>query len=95
MPPPQPWGQPQGLPPNAGMTGYGGSGNHQFMPSRPHNFYPPPERPPFEKQPHHGISMHGHNEPPIGVHSVANQQSSAGFSHVSYVWIYFSVEGSI
>ncbi|KAJ0982395.1 hypothetical protein J5N97_010650 [Dioscorea zingiberensis] len=66
MPPPQPWGHHQGLPPNAGGPGYGG--NPQFMPPRPHdNFYPPSDLPPLEKQPHHGISAFGRDVPPMGV----------------------------
>ncbi|KAH7661301.1 poly(rC)-binding protein 2/3/4 [Dioscorea alata] len=69
MPPPQPWGHHQGLPPNAGGPGYGG--NPQFLPPRPHdNFYPPSDLGPMEKQPHHGISAFGRDVPPMGV----NQQ---------------------
>ncbi|WOK97126.1 hypothetical protein Cni_G05834 [Canna indica] len=74
MPPPQPWNHPQGLPPNAAIgSGYGG--NSQYIPRLHDNFYPPPEFPPVEKQPHHGISMYGQNGPPMGVHSSANQQA--------------------
>ncbi|CAL9194583.1 unnamed protein product [Musa hybrid cultivar] len=81
MPPPQPWGHPPGLPPSAGGSAYGG--NPQFMPPRAHdNFYPPPDLPPLEKQPHQGISMYGQNAPPMGVHS-ANQQASSMISQVT------------
>jgi len=73
MPPPQPWGHPQGPPPNLGGSGF--AGNPQFMPPRPHdNFYPPPDMPPYEKPPHHGISTFGRDAPPVGVHTSSNQQ---------------------
>lgn len=88
MPPPQPWGHPQGLPPNAGGSGYGG--NPQFIPSRPHdNYYPPPDLPPLEKQPHQGISMYGQNAPPMGVHTGANQQTPTMISQVCFseAWV--------
>lgn len=77
MPPPQPWGHHQGLPPNAGGPGYGG--NPQFLPPRPHdNFYPPSDLGPMEKQPHHGISAFGRDVPPMGV----NQQPPPMISQV-------------
>jgi len=61
--PPQPWAPPPNLPP--GGPGYGG--NPQFMPPRPQdNYYPPPDMPPVEKQPHFGISAYGREAPPSG-----------------------------
>lgn len=84
MPATQTWSQPQGLPPNSGGLGYGG--NPQFIPPRPHhNFYPPPERPLLEKQPHHGISLYGQNTSPMGIHSAANQHAPTMISQVVYV----------
>lgn len=87
MPPPQSWGHPQGLPPNAGGSGYGG--NPQFIPSRPHDNYYPPDLPPLEKQPHQGISMYGQNAPPMGVHTGANQQTPTMISQVRFseAWV--------
>lgn len=81
MPPPQPWGHSQGLPPGAGSA-YGG--NPQFMPSRPHDSFYPPDLPPLEKQPHHGISMYGQNAPTAGIHSGANQQPPSMISQVVF-----------
>ncbi|XP_074568624.1 flowering locus K homology domain-like [Curcuma longa] len=80
MPPHQPWGHSQGLPPGAGSA-YGG--NPQFMPSRPHDSFYPPDLPPLEKQPHHGISMYGQNAPTAGVHSGANQQPPSMISQIT------------
>ncbi|KAG6478941.1 hypothetical protein ZIOFF_062389 [Zingiber officinale] len=80
MPPPQPWGHSQGLPPGAGSA-YGG--NPQFMSSRPHDSFYPPDLPPLEKQPHHGISMYGQNAPTAGVHSGANQQPQSMISQIT------------
>ncbi|KAK8918741.1 hypothetical protein KSP39_PZI021883 [Platanthera zijinensis] len=72
---PQPWGHPQGLPPNSGGPGYGA--NPQYMPPRPHdNYFHPPELPAFEKQPHHGISTYGRDAPSMGIHPAANQQAA-------------------
>ncbi|MQL90604.1 hypothetical protein Taro_023203 [Colocasia esculenta] len=72
LPPPQPWGHPPGLPPNAGGAGYGAA--PPFMPPRMHdNFYPPSDIPPLDKQPHHGVSTYGRDVPPMGVHSTNNQ----------------------
>ncbi|KAF0922233.1 hypothetical protein E2562_029124 [Oryza meyeriana var. granulata] len=66
---PQPWGPPSHLPP--GGPGYGG--NPQFMPPRPQDiYYPPPDVPPMEKQPHYGISAYG-REAPTGVSASGNQ----------------------
>ncbi|TVU49293.1 hypothetical protein EJB05_00600, partial [Eragrostis curvula] len=67
MPPPQPWGPPPpwGHPPNMPPPGPGYGGNPQYMPPRPQdNYYPPPEMPPVEKQPHYGISSYGRDAPP-------------------------------
>ncbi|XP_020578295.1 LOW QUALITY PROTEIN: flowering locus K homology domain [Phalaenopsis equestris] len=73
MPPPQPWGHPQGLS-NAG-PGYGA--NPQYMPSRPlDNYYHPPDLAPLEKQPHHGISTYGRDAPSISIHSATNQPAA-------------------
>ncbi|XP_038970174.1 flowering locus K homology domain-like [Phoenix dactylifera] len=70
-PPPQPWVHPQSLPQNPGGPGYGS--NPQFMPPHlPDNFYPPPGLPPFERQPHHGISAYGQDGPLL--RSTPNQQ---------------------
>ncbi|KAF7043943.1 hypothetical protein CFC21_053237 [Triticum aestivum] len=61
--PTQPWVPPPSLPP--GGPGYGG--NPQFMPPRPQdNYYPRPDVPPMEKQPHYGISAYGREAPPSG-----------------------------
>uniref|UniRef100_A0A1D1XP87 Poly(RC)-binding protein 1 n=1 Tax=Anthurium amnicola TaxID=1678845 RepID=A0A1D1XP87_9ARAE len=74
MPPPQPWGPPQGPPPSVGGAGYGG--NPPFMPPRVHdNFYPPSDLPPMDKQPYHGVSAYGREAPPTGVHSSSNTQA--------------------
>ncbi|XP_010905450.1 flowering locus K homology domain [Elaeis guineensis] len=83
MPPAQPWGHPQGLPPNAGVSAYGG--NPQFMPPRPQdNYYLPPDLPPMEKQPHHGISTFGREAPPpMSMHPSANQHSQPLVSQVT------------
>ncbi|RZS01670.1 hypothetical protein BHM03_00031569 [Ensete ventricosum] len=82
MPAAQTWSQPQGLPPNSGGLGYGG--NPQFIPPRPHhNFYPPPERPLLEKQPHHGISLYGQNTSPMGIHMATNQHAPTMISQVT------------
>ncbi|XP_072990200.1 flowering locus K homology domain [Typha latifolia] len=83
LPPPQPWGHPQGPPPNPGPPGYGG--NPQYMPPRPHDsYYSPPEYPPMEKPLHHGISMYGRDAPPpVGQFSSANQHSQPHVSQVT------------
>nr|AUS89391.1 HSP20-like chaperones protein [Sesuvium portulacastrum] len=76
MPPPQPWGPPHGLPPNAG-GGHGYGPTPQYMPPPPRqldNYYPPAEMaPPPDRQPHQGISAYG-REPPMGVHASSNAQ---------------------
>lgn len=75
MPPHQPWVPPQALPPNP-----------RFIPPRPHdNFYPPPDLPPMEKQPHYGVSTYGREAPPVGGggHSSTNQQAPPTASQVS------------
>lgn len=76
MPPPQSWGPPQGVPPNAG-GGPGFGHNPQYMPPPPRqmdNYYPPADLPPpIDKQPHHGILAYG-REAPMGVHAPANAQ---------------------
>ncbi|XP_072980417.1 flowering locus K homology domain-like isoform X1 [Typha angustifolia] len=83
MPPPQPWGHPQGPPSNTVGPGYGG--NSQFMPPRQHDsYYPPPDYPPMDKPPHHGISMFGRDVPaPMGAHPSANQHSQPHASQVT------------
>ncbi|XP_020095789.1 flowering locus K homology domain [Ananas comosus] len=76
MPPHQPWVPPQALPPNP-----------RFMPPRPHdNFYPPPDLPPMEKQPHYGVSTYGREAPPVGggAHSSTNQQAPPTASQVTH-----------
>ncbi|KAL6847052.1 hypothetical protein ACP4OV_022905 [Aristida adscensionis] len=86
MPPPQPWGPPPhwGPPPNLPPGGppappYGG--NPQFMPPRPQdNYYPPPDVPPVEKQPHYGISSYGRDAPP----SAASGNQTHGSSQVTH-----------
>ncbi|KAK3140148.1 hypothetical protein QOZ80_5AG0396700 [Eleusine coracana subsp. coracana] len=83
MPPPQPWGPPApwGHPPNMPPPGPGYGGNPQFMPPRPQdNYYPPPEMPPVEKQPHYGISSYGHDAPP----NAPNQPQTHGSSQVTH-----------
>ncbi|TVT98868.1 hypothetical protein EJB05_55806 [Eragrostis curvula] len=75
MPAPQHWGPPQPWgPPNPPPAGPGYGGNPQFMPPRPQdNYYPPPEVPSMEKQPHYGISAYGREAPPSGVSAAGNQ----------------------
>ncbi|EXB93216.1 Poly(rC)-binding protein 1 [Morus notabilis] len=78
MPPPQSWGPPQGVPPNAG-GGPGFGHNPQYMPPPPRqmdSYYPPADLPPpIDKQPHHGILAYG-REAPMGVHAPANAQGA-------------------
>ncbi|XP_020690761.1 flowering locus K homology domain isoform X1 [Dendrobium catenatum] len=72
MQPSQPWGHPQGLPPNAGGPGYGA--NPQYIP-RPHdNYFHPPDLPTLEKQPHHGISAYGRDATSMGSYPAATLQ---------------------
>lgn len=75
IPPHQSWGPPQGMPHNAGGGPGYGPPNPQYMPpSRQQydNYYPPADLPPpMEKQPHHGISAYG-RENPMGVHTSSN-----------------------
>lgn len=77
LPPHQPWGPSQGLPPNAGGgPGYGH--NHQYMPPMRQldNYYPSAGLPPtMEKQPHQGISAYG-REAPMNVHASSNTQAA-------------------
>uniref|UniRef100_J3NEQ2 K Homology domain-containing protein n=2 Tax=Oryza brachyantha TaxID=4533 RepID=J3NEQ2_ORYBR len=88
MPPPQtwgpppPWGHPSNLPP--GGPGY--AGNPQFMPPRPQDhYYPPPDVPPVEKQPHYGISSYGRDAPPSGAPPASgNQHTPHGSSQVTH-----------
>ena len=78
-PPPSPWGHPPNLPP--GVPGY--IGNPQYMPPRPQdNYYPPPDMPPVEKQPHYGISSYGRDAPPSA--PSGNQHHAHGSSQVSF-----------
>lgn len=76
IPPHQPWGPPQGIPPNAG-GGPGFGPGPQYMPPRQvDNYYPPADlHPPIEKQPHQGISAYG-REAPMGMHASSNAQSA-------------------
>ncbi|KAF8772354.1 hypothetical protein HU200_005854 [Digitaria exilis] len=69
------------LPP--GGPGYGG--NPQYMPPpRPQDsYYPPPDVPPVEKQPHYGISSYGRDVPP-SVPSSGNQHQAHGSSQVTH-----------
>uniref|UniRef100_A0A0E0BUU4 K Homology domain-containing protein n=1 Tax=Oryza glumipatula TaxID=40148 RepID=A0A0E0BUU4_9ORYZ len=88
MPPPQtwgpppPWGHPSNVPP--GGPGYGG--NPQFMPPRPQDhYYPPPDVPPVEKQPHYGISSYGRDVPPTGAPPASgNQHPPHGSSQITH-----------
>lgn len=74
--PPQPWGPPHGLPPNAG-GGHGYGPGPQYMPPPPRqfdNYYPPADvPPPSDRQSHQGISAYG-REPPMGIHASSNAQ---------------------
>ncbi|KAF8733363.1 hypothetical protein HU200_014969 [Digitaria exilis] len=89
MPPPQPWGPPPpspwGHPPNLPPGGPGYGGNPQYMPPpRPQDsYYPPPDVPPVEKQPHYGISSYGRDVPP-SVPSSGNQHQAHGSSQVTH-----------
>jgi rRNA processing protein Krr1/Pno1 len=87
MPPPQPWGPPPpspwGHPPNLPPGGPGYVGNPQYMPPRPQdNYYPPPDMPPVEKQPHYGISSYGRDAPPSA--PSGNQHQAHGSSQVTH-----------
>uniref|UniRef100_A0A0A9D0V4 K Homology domain-containing protein n=1 Tax=Arundo donax TaxID=35708 RepID=A0A0A9D0V4_ARUDO len=87
MPPPQPWGPPPpwGHPPNLPPGGPGYGGNPQFMPPRPQdNYYPPPDVPPVEKQPHYGISSYGRDAPPSAAPPSGNQHQTHGSSQVTH-----------
>jgi len=80
-PPPSPWGHPPNLPPGPGGPGY--VGNPQYMPPRPQdNYYPPPDMPPVEKQPHYGISSYGRDAPPSA--PSGNQHQAHGSSQVTH-----------
>nr|CAN67081.1 hypothetical protein VITISV_007074 [Vitis vinifera] len=74
-PPHQPWGPPQGLPPNAsGGPGFGPNPPYMPPPRQLDSYYPPPELPPpVEKQPHQGISAYG-REVPMGGHAPSSAQ---------------------
>ncbi|XP_038877258.1 flowering locus K homology domain isoform X2 [Benincasa hispida] len=81
MPPPphQPWGPPQGMPPNAGGGPGFGPNPPQYMPPPRQfdNYYPPAEmQSVMDKQPHHGISAYGREAPMSGVHAASNAQSA-------------------
>ncbi|KAL6622566.1 hypothetical protein ACP70R_032445 [Stipagrostis hirtigluma subsp. patula] len=87
MPPPQPWGPPPhwGPPPNLPPGGPPYGGNPQFMPPRPQDsYYPPPDVPPVEKQPHYGISSYGRDAPPSGAPPTGNQHQTHGSSQVTH-----------
>ncbi|KAJ4719692.1 RNA-binding KH domain-containing protein [Melia azedarach] len=77
MPPPQSWGPPQGLPPNAsGGPGFGHNPQYMPPPRQADNYYPSADLPPpMEKQPHQGISAYG-REAPMSVHGSSNAQSA-------------------
>ncbi|CAN6348330.1 unnamed protein product [Urochloa humidicola] len=88
MPPPHPWGPPPpspwGHPPNLPPGGPGYAGNPQYMPPRPQdNYYPPPDMPPVDKQPHYGISSYGRDAPPSAPPS-GNQHQAHGSSQVTH-----------
>lgn len=56
------------------------------MPPRPQdNYYPPPDAPPMEKQPHYGISAYGREAPPSGASGAGNQPPSHAGSQVSSI----------
>ncbi|XP_062204697.1 flowering locus K homology domain-like [Phragmites australis] len=81
--PPPPWGHPPNLPP--GGPGY--VGNPHFMPPPPRpqdNYYPPPDMPPVEKQPHYGISSYGRDAPLSAAPPSGNQHQTHGSSQVTH-----------
>ncbi|KAL6637473.1 hypothetical protein ACP70R_025045 [Stipagrostis hirtigluma subsp. patula] len=89
MPAPQHWGPPHpqswGPPPNLPPGGPGFGGNPQFMPPRPQdNYYPPPDVPSMEKQPHYGISAYGREAPPSGGSAAGNQVTHSMQIPLSY-----------
>ncbi|KAF5184716.1 Rna-binding kh domain-containing protein pepper [Thalictrum thalictroides] len=69
MPPPhQSWGPPQVFASNAGgAPGFGMNPQYMPPPRQHENYYPQPDHPPMDKQPHQGLSMYG-REAPMGVH---------------------------
>ncbi|KAF6144523.1 hypothetical protein GIB67_023969 [Kingdonia uniflora] len=78
MPTHESWGPShQGFPPHGGGGPPGFGQNSQYMmppPPRQHdNYYRPPDLPPMEKQPHHGLSVYG-RDTSMGVHSSNNGQ---------------------
>lgn len=78
MPPPQPWGHHQGLPPNAGGPGYGG--NPQFMPPRQRdNFYPPSDLGPLGKQPHQAILQEDMVQPMVLIMGIRQSEMKDHF----------------
>lgn len=88
VPPPQHWGPPQtwGPPPNIPPGGPGFGGNPQFIPPRPQDsYYPTPDAPAMEKQPHYGISAYGREAPPSGASATGNQPLSHAGSQVSSI----------
>jgi len=87
VPPPQHWGPPQtwGPPPNIPPGGPGFGGNPQFIPPRPQDsYYPTPDAPAMEKQPHYGISAYGREAPPSGASATGNQPLSHAGSQVTH-----------
>ncbi|KAK7337920.1 hypothetical protein VNO77_18512 [Canavalia gladiata] len=78
VPPHQPWGPPQGLPPNAGGgPGFGPTSQYMPPPRQLDSYYLPTEMPPpVDKQPHHGISTYG-RDASAGVHASSNTQSAS------------------
>ena len=56
------------------------------MPPRPQgSYYPPPDAPPMEKQPHYGISAYGREAPPSGASATGIQPPSIAGSQVSSI----------
>lgn len=93
VPPPQHWGPPQTWirPPNIPPGGPGFGGNPQFMHPRPQDsYYPSPDVPHMEKQPHYGISAYGREAPPSGASATGNQPPSHAGSQVSSVALLIS-----
>ncbi|AQK64208.1 flowering locus K homology domain isoform X1 [Zea mays] len=87
VPPPQHWGPPQTWirPPNIPPGGPGFGGNPQFMHPRPQDsYYPSPDVPHMEKQPHYGISAYGREAPPSGASATGNQPPSHAGSQVAH-----------
>ncbi|KAJ7973506.1 Flowering locus K-likey domain [Quillaja saponaria] len=86
MPPPQPWGPPQGVPSDvAGGPGYGAAPQYIPPPRQLDIYYQPAELPPpMETQPHHGISAFC-KEPPMDVLATPNFQSAPSMVTVTQI----------